>query len=140
MHPIVVLAARQHGVVTTAQLLDAGVGRRAIARRVERGWLLPLHRGVFQVGPTRSPWGLEMAAVLACGPHVALSHQSASAVWSFGKRDRDVHVTVEGQARRSRPGLRVHRSASLGPRRSMPQFTTACPSRGRRGRSATCGG
>jgi very-short-patch-repair endonuclease len=113
MHPIVVLAARQHGVVTTAQLLDAGVGRRAIARRVERGWLVPLHRGVFQVGPTPSLWGLEMAAVLACGPHAALSHQSAAAVWSFGKRDRHVHVTVGGQARRSRPGLRVHRSASL---------------------------
>ena len=29
------LAAAQHGIVTTAQLLAAGVGRRAIARRVE---------------------------------------------------------------------------------------------------------
>ncbi len=52
MHPVVALAARQHGIVTTAQLLDAGVGRGSIARRVEGGWLVPLHRGVFQVGAT----------------------------------------------------------------------------------------
>lgn len=54
-----------------------------------------------------------MAALLACGPGAALSHRSAAAVWGFARRDRVVHVTVEGQARRSRPGLRVHRTASL---------------------------
>jgi very-short-patch-repair endonuclease len=111
-HPIVALAAAQHGVVTTSQLLDAGVGRRSIARRVEAGWLVPLHRGVFQVGPTTSTWGREMAAVLACGDGAVLSHQSAAAVWGFGKRDRDVHVTTPAK-RRSRPGVRVHRTASL---------------------------
>src|SRR5918992_3105529 len=113
IHPIVALAGRQHGVVTTAQLLDAGVGRRAIAWRVERGWLVPLHRGVYQVGPVAAEHGREMAAVLACGDGAVLSHQSAAAVWGFGRRDRGVHVTVPGQARRSRPGVRVHRSLSL---------------------------
>ena len=113
MHPVVVLAARQHGVVTTAQLLDAGVGRRAIARRVARGWLVPLHRGVYQVGPVAARYGAEMAAVLACGDGAVLSHQAAAAIWGFGRRDRVVHVTVEGQARRGRAGVRVHRTLSL---------------------------
>ena len=117
MHPrdrvILGLAARQHGIVTTAQLLDAGVGRQAIARRVARGWLVALHRGVYQVGPVGAEYGREMAAVLGCGEGAALSHQSAAAVWGFGRRDRVVHVTVPGQARRSRPGVRVHRSLSL---------------------------
>ena len=112
MHPVVALAARQHGIVTTAQLLEAGVGRRAIARRVEAGWLVPLHRGVFQVGPTLGPWGREMAAILACGDGAALSHQSAGAVWGFAQRASEVHVTAPTR-RRSRPGLRVHRTASL---------------------------
>ena len=49
-----------------------------------------------------------MAAVLA-----ALSHQSAAAIWGFGQRDREVHVTVQRGGRRSRPGTRVHRTASL---------------------------
>jgi very-short-patch-repair endonuclease len=42
-----------------------------------------------------------------------LSHQSAAAIWGFGQRDRVVHVTVEGDRARSRPGVRVHRTASL---------------------------
>jgi very-short-patch-repair endonuclease len=54
-----------------------------------------------------------MAAVLACGEGSALSHQSAAAIWGFAARDRVVHVTVEGQARRSRNGVRVHRTRSL---------------------------
>jgi very-short-patch-repair endonuclease len=105
------LAARQHGVVTTAQLLNAGVGRRSIARRVQAGWLVPLHHGVYQVGPLAAPLGPEMAAILACGG--ALSHQSAAAIWGFGRREKVVHVTVEGQARRARKGVRIHRTASL---------------------------
>jgi very-short-patch-repair endonuclease len=110
----VTLAARQHGVVTTAQLLDAGVGRRAIAGRVERGWLVPQWRGVYQVGPTTARYGREMAAVLACGDGAALSHQTAAAIWGIRRGDDgDVHVTVRGHARRSRPGIRVHRTVSL---------------------------
>jgi very-short-patch-repair endonuclease len=118
MHPrdraILGLAARQNGVVTTAQLLDAGVGRRAIARRVESGWLVPLHRGVYQAGPTTGRYAREMAAVLACGDGAVLSHDSAAAVWGFRpSHNGAVHITIEGQARRSRPGLRVHRTLSL---------------------------
>ena len=79
------LAAAQHGIVTTAQLLDAGVGRRSIARRVQAGWLVPLHRGVFQVGPTPTAHGAEMAAVLAIGGDAVLSHQSAGAIWGFAE-------------------------------------------------------
>jgi very-short-patch-repair endonuclease len=109
---IVELAARQHGVATTAQLLNAGVGRRSIARRVEAGWLVPLHRGVYQVGPVSARYGREMAAVLACGAGAALSHQSAAAVWGFARRAEIVHVSVTRDVR-SRPGLRVHRTLSL---------------------------
>jgi very-short-patch-repair endonuclease len=111
---ILALAARQHGIATTAQLLDAGVGRRSIARRVARGWLVPLHRGVFQVGPVEAPCGREMAAVLAIGEGAALSHQSAAAVWGFTPPHRGVvHVTVARRGRRSRRGIRVHQTRSL---------------------------
>jgi very-short-patch-repair endonuclease len=110
---IVALARRQHGIVTTAQLLNAGVGRRSIARRVARGWLVPLHRGVYQVGPIAAPRGREMAAVLAVGNTAALSHQSAAAVWRIlPPHHGDVHVTVTRDVR-SRPGIRVHRTLSL---------------------------
>jgi very-short-patch-repair endonuclease len=118
MHPrdraILAVAAQQHGAVTTAQLLTAGVGRRAIAHRVARGWLVPLHRGVYQIGPVAARYGREMAAVLACGDGALLSHHSAAAIWGIRPAHKgDVHVTVRGNARRSRPGLRVHRTLSL---------------------------
>src|SRR5688572_26425164 len=95
---ILAIAARQHGIVTTAQFLDAGVGRRSIARRVARGWLVPLYRGVYQAGPVAARFGAEMAAVLACGNGAALSHQSAAAIWGIRPRhDGEVHVTVAGR-------------------------------------------
>ena len=118
MHPrdraILALAGRQHGIVTTAQLLGAGVGRRGIARRVARGWLVSLHRGVFHVGPVVARHGREMAAVLAVGDAAALSHRSAAAIWGFlPPHTGDVHVTVARRGRRSRPGIRVHQTPSL---------------------------
>ena len=118
MHPrdrvILALAARQHGIVTTAQLLNVGVGRRSIARRMARGWLTPLHRGVFQVGPVAARHAREMAAVLAVGDDAALSHQSAAALWGFmPPHHGDVHVTVARRGRRSRGGIQVHQTLSL---------------------------
>jgi very-short-patch-repair endonuclease len=110
---VVAHARRQHGVVTTAQLVDAGLGRGAIARRVQRGWLVPLFRGVYQVGPVVAPQAREMAAVLACGPTAALSHHTAAALWSIRLHTGAIHVTVTGHQPRNKPGLRIHRSHSL---------------------------
>jgi very-short-patch-repair endonuclease len=105
------LAARQHGVVTTAQLAAAGLGPRAVAHRVARGRLVRLHRGVYQVGPLAAPLGDEMAAALATGG--VLSHQTAAAIWGIRPHTGLIHITVTGEAPRPRPGLRIHRSHSL---------------------------
>ena len=108
------LARRWHGVVTTRQLVAAGIGADAIRHRVKHGWLLRLHRGVYQVGPVAARYGREMAALLATGPGAALSHHSAAAVWGFRPaHEGDVHVTVLRGRGAPRPGIRVHRSASL---------------------------
>jgi hypothetical protein len=65
---IAALAARQHGVVARAQLVELGLGRRAIGHRLEHGRLHPIHRGVFAVGHrVLSQEGWWMAAVLAAG-------------------------------------------------------------------------
>ena len=47
---IAALAGRQHGVVTVAQLLAAGLDRNAIARRVAQGRLIRISSGVYAVG------------------------------------------------------------------------------------------
>jgi very-short-patch-repair endonuclease len=108
---IAAIAARQCGVVTVAQLADAGIGRRAVAHRVEHGRLTRIFRGVYQVGPIAGNRSREMAAVLATGG--VLSHHSAAAVWGFRpEHDGDVHIATTTEAR-SRRGLTIHRCRSV---------------------------
>lgn len=78
------LAQRQHGVVARWQLLQLGMRRGAIARRLERGQLHEVLRGVYIFGPRRiSRRGRWMAAVLAGGEGVVLSHRSAAHLWAL---------------------------------------------------------
>jgi very-short-patch-repair endonuclease len=110
------IAARQHGMVTWAQLRAAGVTRDAITAHVRNGWLVARHRGVYRLGVFGGPFGDEMAALLACGPHAVLSHWTAPHVFALHPPVPDgVHVTVmEGLAGR-RPGIRTHRTTALPP-------------------------
>ena len=50
------IAALQHGVVTRAQLLSAGVSRRSIAHRLDKGSLIRLHAGIYRVGRERQAY------------------------------------------------------------------------------------
>ena len=106
------LAARQHGVVTLAQLLAVGLDRNAIKYRLRVGRLHLLHRGVYAVGHRPpSPLATAMAAVLACGDDAVLSHRSAAALWRIVPRWPALpEVTTPTKHRR--PGIHVHRSAN----------------------------
>jgi very-short-patch-repair endonuclease len=102
------LAARQHGVLTRRQLLNAGLGLRTIERRVERGQLHRLHQGVYSVGDRRPDRrGRWLAAVLVCGEDACLSHRSAAGLWGLTRSDRGP-VEVTASSGRGRPGIVVH--------------------------------
>ncbi|MBV9716286.1 MAG: hypothetical protein JOZ64_13000 [Solirubrobacterales bacterium] len=107
------VAARQHGHVTRRQLLELRASRHAIAHRVANGRLIRVHAGVYAVGHlTTTPVARAAAAVLACGPDAALSHHWAAALWGFGKGwPAPIEVTVGSH--RARPGILIHRSATL---------------------------
>lgn len=104
------LARGQHGVVSRAQLLELGVGRRWIASRIERGQLHRLHHGVYKVGYRRiSGKGRWMAAVLAAGPGACLSHRSAARLWRLmPPGDAWVEVTSPPPSRARRRGIVCH--------------------------------
>ena len=111
------LAERQHGVVSRAQLLELGVGYRAISRRVAAGALHRIHNGAYAVGHSAlSQRGRYMAAVLACGPDAALSHHSGAdlrgIIPSGGPR---VHVSVVSRSYRPQSGIALHRPRTLSP-------------------------
>ncbi len=109
------LVARQHGVVTRAQLLAHGLSAQAIKRRIANGRLHPVYRGVYAVGrPELSRLGRWMAAVLACGPGAVLSDTSAAALWEIGVETAEgIEVSVPADAFRRRPGILVHRRTRL---------------------------
>jgi hypothetical protein len=110
------LAERQHWVITRAQLLELGYSVDAIKHRVDVGRLHPLWRGVYAVGrPRVGRHGTWMAAVLACGRHAFLSHESGAALFEILPwRAGPVHVSVRGgRSPRDRVGLRVHRRRGL---------------------------
>jgi very-short-patch-repair endonuclease len=110
------LAARQHGVVTSRQLREAGLSRDAVLDRRRAGRLHPLHRGVYAVGHVAPSMERRwMAAVLALGEHAFLSHRSAAALWDLlPPIDCPVDVSWPGRGgKRGRTGLRIHRPVSL---------------------------
>jgi very-short-patch-repair endonuclease len=103
------LAGRQHGVVTRRQVLAAGVGRRAIERRVEWGLLQPVHRGVYALGGRplrREAWWT--AAVLAAGADAVLSHRSAAALWEMRNASPQRAEVIVPRHRRSTARLLLH--------------------------------
>lgn len=111
---VIRLAARQHGVITSAQLAAAGLSPTAVRHRVAQGRLRRLHRGVYLVASLPAQFTAEMAAVLACGDTAVLSHQAAASLWQIRPRWRGVmDVTVTNGRSRPRAGIRVHRAANL---------------------------
>jgi predicted transcriptional regulator of viral defense system len=125
-------ARRQHGVVSLRQLEELGLRGSAIRKRVARGSLHRVHRGVFAVGhPLLTVEGRLMAAVLACGPGAVLSHRTAAAHWGISA-DATARLDVSSPRRagRGRPGITVHSGAALKPgdatvREGIPCTTVA---------------
>src|SRR5262245_61871626 len=102
---IAILATAQHGLVTAAQLAELGIGSSGGSKRVRRGNLHRLHRGVYAVGHSADSWQRRWrAATLSVGDGAALSHRSAAALWGLLRPHRgpiEVATTARsGRARR----------------------------------------
>jgi very-short-patch-repair endonuclease len=113
------IASRQHGVVTRAQLLDAGVSDKELRGRMERKALLRVHPGVYRVGH-RAP-SIEAryhAAVRACGAGAVLSGEAAGYLWSLLKGSAPP-PDVTTPARRRVKGVRTRQA-----RRTETEATT----------------
>jgi very-short-patch-repair endonuclease len=113
---LVTMIASQHGHITHAQLLAAGIGRGAIEHRTRTGRLTVVHRGVYAVGPAVAPRGPEMAAVLACKPDAYVSHESSvhlHGLFPIRAQPDPVHVTVLRRRPGPRTGIAIHRTERL---------------------------
>src|SRR5215213_7525729 len=105
------LAGRQHGVVSSAQLLRLGLTGDHVDLRRRRGRLHSLHRGVFAVGHMAvTKEGRWMAAVLAGGADALLSHAAAAALWRLRERVPAIADVTVARTRRPRRGIQFHRA------------------------------
>ncbi len=107
------IAGAQHGVVTRAALLEAGISPGAIQRRLRTGALLPEYRGVYRVGH-RAP-SLEaryLAAVRACGEGSLLSGRPAAHLLGLLKGS-PAPPEVTTLTERRVAGIRTRRSRTI---------------------------
>jgi len=110
------LARRQHGLVTSRQLLELGFTRHGIAWAVSAGRLLQVRPKVWRLpGAPATQEMAWLAAVLAARGDAVLSHHSAAAAWGFRHFDPPDHIDllVEGRARPQMDGVRGHRTIDL---------------------------
>lgn len=111
---ILTLATSQHGIVTSAQLLQAGLGSAAVSRRAAAGRLVRLYRGVYAVGHGAvSCEGRAMAAVLAAGPGAVLGGMSAAWLWGISTRAPATVEVVSPRRHRPIAGARVRFTRTL---------------------------
>jgi predicted transcriptional regulator of viral defense system len=110
------IAARQHGVVTAAQLDEVGLSSATIAYWARTGRLHKVHRGVYAVGHDRlSEKGQYMAAVLAAGKGAALAGLSAAALWKAWRRKVPQIEVLTPARRRQHAGFHVRTTRHIHP-------------------------
>lgn len=109
------LAARQHGVFSRAQAIEAGIHPSAIDRRVNSGKWETAHRAVYRVAGTPATWHQRIMAACLAGPAVA-SHRSAAALWGYVDSEEGiVEVTALRHRRRRARDVVWHESGHLEP-------------------------
>jgi hypothetical protein len=114
------LAAVQGGLFSLSQAAELGYTDKRLAGAVRRGEFRRVRRSVYAIGGAR-PASVEpaIAAALAVGRAVVVSHASAAAVhglWCAPPRASPVELTVVGPGRDATlPGVNVHRRRQLPP-------------------------
>ena len=107
---VATVASRNYGVVTRRQLLRAGLTAREIQRRLERGELLPVYRGVYRVGHGASSCEAGyIAAVLACGKGALLADFASAYLLGLVK-GRPPEPSVITPRKKEIEGLKTRRS------------------------------
>ncbi len=111
------LAARQHGLVSRAQVLGLGATVAMIEHRLATGRWIRVGGGVYRLAGVPVTWRQRaLAACLIAGPQAFVSHRTAAALWGFsGFRPGPLELTVAA-GRSARNSLAtVHRSVHLPP-------------------------
>src|SRR5690242_13026626 len=107
-------AARQHGVFSRDQALACGMSRATITRRVDAGAWVRVYPGVYRLAGAPVTWKQSLlAACLAWGDGVAVSHRAAAALHELiGFKPGRIELIVPRKRERALPH-NVHRPRYL---------------------------
>jgi hypothetical protein len=86
--------ARQHGVASVPQLVQAGVDRRQIERLAETGAIELVLRGVYRSRSVQLDELGRCAAICLTRPDIAIAGPTAGRLWRFRRLPRDERVHV----------------------------------------------
>jgi predicted transcriptional regulator of viral defense system len=112
---LLVVAAEQHGLVTRPQCLAAGLTDKAIRWRLERGWWVVLHHGVYLTEPGRNDWYTRAIGAQVAVPDAAWSHHTAGFVHGLLRRPPSmIELVVDAERHVTAPsGVIVRRRCSV---------------------------
>ena len=120
MHPttattrILTIAARTSGIVTRETLLEVGVARSTIARRLADGTLTRVCEGVYEA-PLLVDEATPLVRAVTAVPNSALSRRTAATIHGFPlAASLGVQVTAPKGVSWTLPGTTVHESRELG--------------------------
>jgi Transcriptional regulator, AbiEi antitoxin/Protein of unknown function (DUF559) len=104
------IAACQYGVLSHAQLREAGISSSGIGRAAAEGRIHRIFRGAYALGhPAIGERGRMFAATLACGKGAVISHRSAATLMGLlDKAPASVDVICRGERGRRLDGIRPH--------------------------------
>jgi very-short-patch-repair endonuclease len=112
---IAALARSQHGVMSRAQVIDAGMSRRQIDVRVQTGRLEYVLPAVLRIsGSSATSRQAAKAATLWAGDGAVLSHGAAGVLWGMeGVRAAKPEVWVQAPRNPRSRDVTVHRGTRL---------------------------
>ncbi|MGH9004725.1 MAG: type IV toxin-antitoxin system AbiEi family antitoxin domain-containing protein, partial [Acidimicrobiia bacterium] len=110
------ISSKQHGPVTRAQALKAGLTPRQLRTRTANGQLHVPYRGIYVPSSVPPSFALSvMAACLYTAGHA--SHGCAATLWGLRGFDSEtVEVTIPYGHSHHPSGMTVHRSRHIDPR------------------------
>jgi hypothetical protein len=112
---LALMGSARHGVVSRAQLLEAGLTAMEIKIRVRNGTLLREHRGVYRVGhQAPSVEATYLAAVFAAGDGAVLTGRAGAHLWGLVRGPAPAPVVLTTSERRIE-GVTTRRSRRLDP-------------------------
>jgi len=111
---IALVAARQAGIISHAQLLALPLSRGAIRKRIAAGRLHPVFPGAYAVGvPATRTEAIRVAALLSTAPSFVSNRDAMEHYGVWAPIPGPVHVTVAHGRRLRRDGIVIHRTRHL---------------------------